>query len=239
MRIKAIRTSVFPERGNLISFIQKHIPKLSERSVLVVTSKIVALAERRVREKKDDRARERLIREESQWAMKTKYTWLTIKDNMVMASAGVDESNANGKIILLPKDSYRAAGQIRAALRKHYRVKKLGVIITDSRLLPLRAGVVGVALGYAGIRGVREYRGIPDIFGRILKLSRTDVADSVATAAVLCMGEGAEQQPLALITDAPVAFIDRIDRKELEINIKEDIYQPLFEKIRKIRWKKK
>ena len=156
-----------------------------------------------------------------------------------MAAAGVDESSANGKIILLPEDSFKASEAIRRQLKKHYRIKKLGIIVSDSRLLPLRAGVVGVALGYSGFKGVRDYRGTPDIFGRILKLSRTDVADGLATAAVLLMGEGAEQQPLAVITNAPVEFQDKIDQRELVINIREDIYQPLFEKIKKIKWKKK
>jgi len=105
----------------------------------------------------------------------------------------------------------------------------VGVLVTDSRILPLRAGIVGVALGYAGFKGVRDYRGTPDIFGRVLKLSRTDVADSLAAAAVLQMGEGAEQQPLALITDARVEFTERTSRRELRIDPKEDLYRPLFE----------
>ena len=109
------------------------------------------------------------------------------------------------------------------------------MVITDSRLLPLRSGIVGVAMGYAGFRGIKDYRKTPDIFGRILHFSQTDIADSIATAAVLTMGEGPEQQPLALIEDAPVIFTDRINRHELEIDIAEDVYQPLFENIKKIR----
>ena len=114
-----------------------------------------------------------------------------------------------------------------------YKIKKLGVIITDSRTFPLRAGIMGVALGYAGFRAVRDYRGTKDIFGRVLKMSRTDVGDSLATAAVLCMGEGKEQQPLALIKDAPIEFIDKINKKELQINIEDDLYLPLFRRILK------
>jgi F420-0:gamma-glutamyl ligase len=101
----------------------------------------------------------------------------------------------------------------------------------------LRAGVVGVALGYAGFHGVRNYIGKKDIFGRVLKMSKTDVADSLATAAVFCMGEGKEQQPLALIINAPVVFTNKINKRELLIDPREDIYQPLFEKIKKIKKK--
>lgn len=237
MNIKAIRTKLFKENENLIKFITKEVRRIPSNSILVVTSKIVALSEGRVVFAKDEKAKEKIIRAESQFAMRTKYTWLTIKDGMVLASAGVDESNADGKIILLPKDSFKSASRIRTVLMKHYKIKNLGVILSDSRLLPLRAGVVGIALGYAGFKGVRDYIGKPDLFGRKLKMSRTDVADSLATAAVLLMGEGSEQQPLALITNPPVVFVDRINKNELKIDPKEDVYQPLFEKIKKIKIK--
>lgn len=238
MEIKAIKTKVFKPNEDLFSFIENNVLKLKDGSVLVVTSKIVSLSEGRVENIEDDKTRERLIKAESEWAMRTKYTWLTIKDNMVMSSAGIDESNANGKIILLPHDSFLAATKIRTWLKKKYQLKNIGVIITDSRLLPLRAGIVGIALGYAGFKGVRDYRGKSDIFGRHLKLSITDVADSLATAAVLVMGEGSERQPLAIISGAPVEFRDKINRHELDINIKEDLYLPLFQKINKIKLKK-
>ncbi|MFZ1019813.1 MAG: coenzyme F420-0:L-glutamate ligase [Minisyncoccia bacterium] len=243
MEIKAIKTRIFRENENLLDFIFEYVKKIPkknlENSILVVTSKIVALSEGRTVEidlsVPHDAMREKIIKSESEYMLRTKYTWLTIKDGTVMSSAGIDESNANGKIILLPKNSFRSAELIRKNLQKKFRVKNLGILITDSRLFPLRAGIVGAAIGYAGFKGVRDYRGTPDIFGRILKLSRTDAADSLATAAVLCMGEGKEQQPLALIKNAPVIFADKIDKKELMMDPREDLYQPLFEKIKKIK----
>jgi len=238
MKVKAIKTRVFKERESLIDFICDNVKKLKEKTVLVITSKIVALSEGRVEIIEDENTREQIIKAESQWAMRTKYTWLTIKDGMVMSSAGIDESNANGKIILLPRNSFATAKNIRAKLKRIYKLKDLGVLITDSRLLPLRAGIVGIALGYAGFKGIRDYRGTSDIFGRVLKVSRTDVADSLATAAVLTIGEGSEQQPLAIITEAPIEFKDKISPTELVIDIKEDIYQPLFEQIKNIKWDK-
>lgn len=239
MQITPIKTRIFKENEDLFSFILKYVKKVPEKSVLVVTSKIVALSEGRTvtidPSISHDQMREKIIKAESEYALRTKYTWLTIKDGMVMSSAGIDESNANGKIVLLPKNSFKSAQTIRKILIKKYKIKNLGVLITDSRLFPLRAGIVGAAIGYAGFKGVRDYRGTSDIFGRILKLSRTDVADSLATAAVLCMGEGREQMPLALIVGATVEFTERINKKELMIDPREDLYQPLFEKIKKIR----
>lgn len=233
MEIKAIKTRVFKENEDLIKFILKYVKKLPEKSVLVVTSKIVSLAEGRVVSACSEKEKEELIKKESQFALKTELTWLTIKDRMVMSSAGIDESNADGKVILLPKDVFRSAEYIRKELKKRFKVKKLGVLITDSRIFPLRAGIVGVALGYAGFKGIRDYRKTKDIFGRLLKMSRTDVADSLATAAVMCMGEGKEQQPIALVKNAPVEFIEKINKKELIMDPKEDLYLPFFRSILK------
>lgn len=228
MLVTAYTTSLFQEHEDLTSFITSHVPTLEEKSVLVITSKIVALSEGRTILSSDDVTKEMHIKAESELAIKTKYAWLTIKDGILIANGGVDESNANGKLILLPRDSFHTADIVRKQLQKRYNIQDLGVIITDSRTLPLRAGVTGVALGYAGFEGIKDYRGKKDIFGRAFKVSRVDVADSLATAAVYTMGEGNEQRPLTTITDAGVAFCDEIKRDELHISIRDDMYGPLF-----------
>jgi len=231
MLIKPIKTKIFKPDENLLEFLGKNIPKIKNGDVVIITSKIVALSEGRYACPKNKKQKEEIIKAESDWFLKTKYVYLTIKDGDVLANAGVDESNANDRLILLPKDSYKSAQIARAYLRQKFRVKKLGVIITDSRLLPLRAGVVGISLGYAGFKGIKNYIGKPDLFGRPFEFSKTDIADSLATAAVLVMGEGTEKQPLCVISEAPIEFTDKISRTELKIDIREDIYKPLFEKI--------
>lgn len=234
MIVNSIKTRIFKENENLFDFVSEHIKFIPERSVLVITSKIVALSEGRIREAKTKKGKEKIIRSESDLAIKTKYTWLTVKDGIVMASAGIDESNARGKLILLPKNSFAAAKKILTLAKKRYRVKKIGVLITDSRLFPLRAGVVGFAVGYAGFKGIRDDRGEPDLFGRKMKMSQSNIADSLATAAVLEMGESNEQMPLALIKDAPVEFTNKeVFSKELLIKPKDDLYRPIFRKLKK------
>ncbi|MBP6860293.1 MAG: coenzyme F420-0:L-glutamate ligase [Candidatus Pacebacteria bacterium] len=230
MQVRAIKTRVFKEGESLADFVASHLKRVPEGSVLVITSKIVALAEGRTAVASTAAKKATLIRSESVSAIKTKWVWLTIKDGLVMPNAGIDESNADGKIILLPADSFKAAAAIRRALMKRFKVKKFGVLITDSRVLPLRAGVTGVALGYAGFKGLRDYRGKKDIFDRPLRMTQTNVADGLAASAVFLMGEGAEQQPLALVTDAPVAFSDLVKKEELMIALKDDLYRPLFRK---------
>lgn len=233
MQIKAIKTRVFEDNEDLFAFIVEHIKNIPDKSVLVVTSKIVALGEGRIAEYNTKKQKDILIKKESRFALKTKIVWLTIKDGMLLANAGIDESNVKGrkgKVILLPKDSFESAMVLRKKLIRHFNLKNLGIVITDSRLMPLRAGAIGVALGYSGFKGIRNYIGAKDIFGRVMKISQTDVADSLATSAVLCMGEGKERQPIALITDAPVVFSTKLNRQELFISIKRDIYAPLFNK---------
>ena len=231
MRIRPIKTRIFREGEDLVSFITKHIPRAKEKTVIVVTSKIAALAERRTSPLLSRKDEAMLIRSESTLAIETEHVWLTMKDGMLMASAGIDESNANGKMILLPKDSYASADMIRAALMEHYGIRELGVIVTDSHTQPLRAGVTGVSLGYAGINGIKDYRGSKDIFGRSFRFSQVNVADSLAAAAVLTMGEGDEKKPLALLYEAPVVFMKTVDRGEVLIPLEDDMYLPFLKNL--------
>ncbi len=236
MRIKPIKTRIFKQGENLCDFIDKNVKKITDGDILVVTSKIVSLSEGRVLDVKNEKMKERIIKAESQYAMRTKYTWLTIKDNTVMSSAGLDQSNGNGKTILLPIDSYKSAAKIRNYFVKKYSLSNFGVMITDSRYLPLRSGIVGVSLGYAGFKGVRDYVGTKDLFGRRINFSRVDVADSLAMGAVLLMGEVNEQMPISIISGAGVEFVNYTNKHELDIDVKEDLYQPLFAKIKRIKF---
>lgn len=225
MNIIAIQTRIFTVGEELAPFVVKYIPRPEESDIVVVTSKIVALAEGRVAPLNEWDVR---IKKESEWALNTRHAWITITDGMVMANAGIDKSNAENQIVLLPKDSFAAAAALRSVLRRRFKIKKLGVLITDSRTAPLRAGVVAAAVGYAGFSGIKDYHGKKDIHGRKLTITRVNIADSLATASALLMGEGNERRPLAIIRNAPVVFRDKIDRNELHIPLKDDLFEPLF-----------
>lgn len=232
LHIKSVKCSTFGAGQGLERYITQHIKRIPDASVIVITSKIVALSQKRIVLSSNEK--DAWIKRESDHAIKTKWCYLTLKDGQWCPNAGIDESNAeHGGLILWPKDSFQVAQRLRRNLMKKYKVKRLGILITDSRIFPLRAGVTGVALGYSGFKGLRDYRGKPDIFGRALKMTQTNVADTLASAAVLVMGEGDEKRPLALITHAPVVFTDRVDRFELRMNPAEDLYRPLFNQLRK------
>ena len=228
MIIKTIKTRLFRENEDLLAFIMAHLTAPKNGSVVAVTSKIAALAEGRTAEAGTARQKAKLIRAESEWAIRTKYVWLTLKDGTLMASAGIDESNADGKLILLPQDSFRTAAFLRKELMARWKLSRLGVVLTDSRTMPLRAGVTGTAVGWAGFKGLKDYRGRRDLFGRKFKFSRVNVADSIAAAAVLAMGEGNERTPLAVIEGAPVEFTARVRKREVWIDPAEDMYRPFF-----------
>jgi coenzyme F420-0:L-glutamate ligase len=221
MKVQPIKTKLFREGASLPDFVLSHIPRLKNGSVVVVSSKIVSLSEGRTADPKD---RVRLIKKEATYAVKTKKVWLTEKDGILMANAGIDESNGNGKIILLPKDSYASAAKLRVVLKKKFKVKNLGVIISDSVVMPRRKGVVGVALGYAGFKGVRDYKGKKDLFGRKFAFASSNIADSLATAAVVTMGEGNERRPIAVVENAALVFAEKVDKKEVIMPGKEDMF---------------
>lgn len=228
MTIKAIKTNIFCSGDNLFHFIDRYSSFITEGAILVVTSKILALSENRFVDNISPKDKEKIIKLESDFVLKAKNVYLTIKDGSVMLSAGVDESNANGGLILLPRDVWSSAVKIRRYLMKKLALKKLGVIISDSRSTPLRSGASGRAMAHAGFRGLKNYRGRKDIFGRKFLYSRVNVADSLAAAAVLCMGEGRERCPLAVIKEAPVDFILKFKKENLDISPQDDVYAPIF-----------
>jgi coenzyme F420-0:L-glutamate ligase/coenzyme F420-1:gamma-L-glutamate ligase len=118
----------------------------------------------------------------------------------VMANAGIDESNINhvdgpGRVLLLPVDPDRSCREIKARLDRECAVS-VGVIINDSFGRAWRNGVVGVALGAAGIASLQNLIGSPDLFGRAMKVTEVAIGDELAAAASLAMGQGAEGTPI-------------------------------------------
>ncbi len=165
----------------------------------------------------------------------------TIKENLFIPSAGIDESNANNYYVLWPHDPKKTAKKLWQWIRKTYRVKNVGVVITDSHTIPLRGGTLGISLAYYGFSPLKDYRGEKDIFGREFAIQVADIADGLAAAAVLVIGEGKETTPIAVISDVPfVQFTDKpyVPRKpfsSFEIEEREDLYYPLLSSVP---WKK-
>ena len=158
---------------------------------------------------------------------------LTIKNNTLMANAGVDKSNIPpGYASLLPVDPKASAMRIRREIKKRLG-KTVGVLIIDSRTQPLRLGNIGMALGVAGFKPVADDRGRNDLFGNTMRITRRAVADNLSSACTAVMGESDESIPAALIRGAPVEFVDAsFDSGEMWIGPDECMYMAIFEQWR-------
>ncbi|MBM5805033.1 MAG: coenzyme F420-0:L-glutamate ligase [Candidatus Verstraetearchaeota archaeon] len=133
------------------------------------------------------------------------YALTTIKKGVLIANGGVDQSNAPlGFAALWPEDPQRSAEEFRGRFRDAG--LDVGILIIDSRTLPLRMGNSSVALGVAGLSPVEDLRGRKDLFGRPMKIKRLAVADNLASAAHLVMGETSESIPVAVVRNAPVRY---------------------------------
>lgn len=240
MNVKAIKTHKITNKDtDLFAILDKYITELSEGSILAITSKIVSICERRIVPVSNTN-KDELIKQEADLYLpkeKSKYdVFLTIKNNLLAVSAGIDESNADGNYVLWPGNPQKTANEVRAYLKKRFKLKKVGVIITDSKTTPLRWGVTGAVIVHSGFAALNDMIGTDDLFGKKLKMTKVGVADGLAAAAVLVMGEGSEQTPIGVISDIPfVEFQDRNptgdELNELKIDINDDVYSPLLKSV--------
>lgn len=135
---------------------------------------------------------------------------LTFKDGILSPNAGIDRSNIpNGYAVVFPGRPYETAARIRREMRARTGVD-IGVILTDSWLMPGRLGTTGVALATAGFRPVQDERGMPDLFGNPMLVTRRGIADTICAAAQLVMGERDEATPFAVARNTGVTLTDEV-----------------------------
>src|SRR3989344_131492 len=213
MIIKTIKTRILkPAKDDLLKAISDSITSLQEKNIVVITSKVVSIWQGQC-VPISQYTKDELTAKEADFYLPRSSTpgaWCmhTIKNNVFIPSAGIDESNADGFYILWPKNLPATAKELWTWLRKKYQIKNLGVIITDSHTIPLRRGVLGISLAHYGFNPLKDYRDKPDLFGRLFKMAQTNIADGLAAASVVVMGEGSESTPICIIKDIPwVEFI--------------------------------
>ena len=221
-------------------FLEKNLKNLPEKSIVVITSKIVSFAQNRLVPVTTDDPAERhaLAQAEADLYLAptaSKYNiMLTIKDSLLAVNAGIDQSNANGQFVLWPKNLQETANQLWQFLRERFGVNELGLIITDSKTMPLRWGVTGTAIAHCGFGALINKIGDPDIFGKKLAMTQLNVMEAVGIAAVFEMGEADERQPLAIVSEIgqPIIFQTRPPTKtelaNLVIRPEDDVYAPVL-----------
>jgi coenzyme F420-0:L-glutamate ligase / coenzyme F420-1:gamma-L-glutamate ligase len=133
---------------------------------------------------------------------------LTFKDGILSPNAGLDRSNIpSGYVVLFPQHPYQKAAAIRRELRERLGVN-VGVILTDSWLMPGRLGTSGVALATAGFKPVQDERGKADLFGNPMQVTQRGIADSICVCAQMVMGERDEATPIAIVRNTGVTLTD-------------------------------
>jgi len=150
---------------------------------------------------------------------------LTIRNGILAPNAGIDKSNVPfNNIICLPNDSFLSADTLRLEFLTELGIQ-VGIVISDSRLMPTRIGTTGVAIGCAGIEPVEDQRGNKDLFGHVLKYTLKATADSLATMGTFVMGESNESIPVVVIRGMNISFTDRrLSWEDLAIDYETDIY---------------
>lgn len=244
MKITAIKThKITTADKNINDIFDKYVASLKENSVVTIASKIVAICEGRVADL-TELEKDKLIKKEAEYYLPKELhkfnLYLTIKNNYLTYSSGLDESNGNGKYVLWPKDPQKSANRIRAYLRKSHKINNLGIIITDMAAIPLQFGVIGGPIAYCGLKPFKDLTGTNDVFGKEFKYSNEGITAGLAAAGSVVMGEGKQQTPIAIIEDIPfVVFVEQDptsrELDSLKIALDQDLYGPL---ISAVDWKK-
>jgi coenzyme F420-0:L-glutamate ligase / coenzyme F420-1:gamma-L-glutamate ligase len=211
----------------IVGALQRNTIVLEDNDILVIAQKIVSKAEGRVinlarvtpslraielaeKTEKDARLVE-LILQESNEVLRTRLGTIIVEHKLgfVCANAGIDHSNVAGMgdaqeewVLLLPAEPDRAAQIIREQIQSRTD-RRVGVLIIDSHGRAWRNGTVGLAIGVAGVPGLQDLRGEPDLFGFTLRITQVGVADELAAAASLIMGQAAEGTPVVHVRGFP------------------------------------
>ncbi len=197
------------KEGDDLAFLIESLFDLQDGDVLCIASTVVAKSEGRFRRLadyepaslraieiaralgKDPRFVQAVLDESEEVLLEMPFLLVVTKFGHIGVNAGIDQSNvSDGRILLLPENPSASAEGIRKRL-----CKDCAVIITDTCGRPFRCGVTGVAVGWAGIAALRDWRGKADMHGRELEITLEAIVDEVASAANMLMGEAGDGTP--------------------------------------------
>lgn len=227
------RAGLTPQDGDVLAVAQKIVSKAEGRLVnladVTPSERAVELGQQAA---KDPRLVELILRESDE-VSRFRPGVIIVRHRLgfTSANAGIDRSNVGfdadvgpdgeERVLLLPLDPDASARRIRETIAAE-RGAAVGVVITDSHGRPFRLGTVGVAIGVAGLPALWDRRGEPDRYGYRLQHTDVGVADEIAAAAGLLMGQAAEGQPAVLLrglrlppTDGRAA--DLVRPKEMDL----------------------
>lgn len=239
---------LFKEGDNIGQFIcdaaEKQKTPIQENDVVVVTHVAVSKAEGNVvnldevvpseraleiaaKVFKDPAMVEVILRETKEIVRMGPNSLITeTKNGIVSANAGIDRSNVKGdrNVALLPVDPDASAQNIRREIKKRTS-KTVAVIVSDTHGRPLRMGEINIAIGIAGIKPIRDRRGEKDLFGYVLHVKQTCIADELASAAELVIGQANEGIPAAIIRGYKYQAAENVSAKDLTRPKEKDMFR--------------
>lgn len=249
MKIFPIKTSIIRPGQNLAEVIleamhsqglelqDSDIIAVASKAVSTVTNRIINLKEIKPSRKALELARkyslepefvELIMRESEKIYGGVERAILTMKNGILTVNAGIDHKNVpEGYASLWPSDPPLEADKLRRQIEAKTR-RKVGVLIVDSEVSPLRLGTRGFALAISGFKPVRDYRGERDIYGKRITITLHLIADDLASAAHAVMGESAEYVPAVLIRDAPILLDENAKSEDMGIESKKCVYANSF-----------
>ena len=252
MELFSIKLPLIKENDDLLSIIIKKIngmgKSLKEGDVIVIAEKVIATSQGRVVNLSDvsniskqankmakdfdmdERYVQLILQEASMILGGMTHVILAQVNDFLIANAGIDQSNAGpNKVVLLPKDLKNVVWKYWEVLKKEFGLTNLGVIISDSRVQPLRKGTIGIAIATAGFEPVEDLRGHPDLFNRPMEITMRAIADDLTSAAQFLLSEADQQTPVVIIRGSNVEFTDN-PQLTTEMAPEECLYMNIFSK---------
>ena len=226
--------SISVQDNDILVFAQKIVSKVEGRAVNLETitpsQRAIDLAKQTER---DPRLVE-LILQESKEVLRTRVGVIIVEHKLgfICANAGIDHSNVSSSndfsrseeyVLLLPENPDQSARTLRKQIEEKTS-KRIGILIIDSHGRAWRNGTVGVAIGIAGLPGLEDLRGKPDLFGYTLQVTQVGVADELAAAASLVMGQAAEGTPVVHVRGFPYELREG-SLKELIRSKEQDLFR--------------
>ena len=148
----------------------------------------------------------------------------TLNNGILIGNGGLDRKNVEGNyIVYWPDNPDEEAYKIRRGLYDRLGIW-LGVILVDSHVNPLRKGTTGIVIGLAGFNPLKDYIGKRDLYGRKIRFTVQNIADELASAAHIYMGEGTEKTPFVYIKNSPITFCEYCTSDMMKLNPSECIY---------------
>jgi len=223
-----------PPKDDLFLKVKASSLSLQEGDVVAISSKVVSIHEGRC-VPRDFGKKDELVKQEADWYlpredMRDGAVVHTITNGILIPSAGIDPLGQY--YVLWPENPQKSADELLAWFKKEYSVKNLYLIMTDSRSVFLRKGVVGIALAWAGFEPLFSNKNRIDILGTPSGGSQTNIPDSLAAAASFVMGEANEQTPIVRIRNAPfIGNKEHISTDSFSSTIEEDLFEPFLKNV--------